>query len=274
MAISPGVVICWRAPRFWLQKFSARSGSPDRREKLPATGSAAAGPVCRPARLDDRSFSAPAALLPSPTMKTSCNLRPSCSSSEFSSSSRLRGLRRKWIFFRAPSGASPRSVGFAGMELTRAEGVGLHRAFLGEFLHGDGPGGFAAAVVAGSVRRRGNGWSGNRRAGQLGFDRSAAAGFGVEALRDLAQARTSGAPPRRFQNAFERNFFLELAHLDQRDLEDDVLGQRIAQAAFEMAQFFQNAERGAARNLARDTSARTSFSGVEISPSNAVGETW
>ena len=76
----------------------------------------------------------------------------------------------------------------------------------------------------------------------------------------------------RFQNAFERNLFLELAHLDQRDFEDDIFGQRIAQAAFEMAQLLQNAERRAARNQARDLGEHF-FSGVEISPSNAVGET-
>jgi len=99
------------------------------------------------------------------------------------------------------------------------------------------------------------------------------------ASKGVALARRRGRPgwgrwrrrtAERFENAFERNAFLELAHLDQRNFEDDIFRQRIAQAAFEMTQLLQNAERGAARDQA-ETSASTFFSGVEISPSNAVG---
>ncbi len=155
-------------------------------------------------------------------------------------------------------------IGFAGVELHGADGVGFHRAFLREFFHRSAPGGFDRGGGDLSARRARvrlrQEWAAPWARSSVGAATAVDCGGrcrGRNRLHDGRRRRRGGCArlrrraAERFEDAFERNLFLELAHLDQRDFEDDVLGQRVAQAAFEMAQFLQNAERRAARNQRR-----------------------
>ncbi len=179
-------------------------------------------------------------------MKTSCSFRPAAPRATARAVPVTRAAEEKELLLERLGQHHLEHVGLAGMELDRADGVGLQRPRLREFLRGDLPGGLGRGGGLDRRRfRRGRGSGNDGGPGGSGRLLAARRGPGRSGRRGGSGGSRAAEA---FEDAFERNLLLQLAHLDQRHLEDDILGQGVAEPAFEMAQLLEDAEGRTAGN--------------------------